>query len=120
MKNISTKSWTKIIGVLIILFFLIYPFFQNLIEANDDKLLEDAIETKGVIVKIHTPKVIHGSYYGVFSYSVNNKNYSFDERGDFSLLNLKDTVLIIYSKKDHSVARVKDKYYLEKYKHLKR
>lgn len=120
MKNISRKEWKNIIGIFVISFFLLYPLAQYLIESNNNKLLKSAIKTKAIIVEIHTSKGIHGSYYGIFNYSISNRLYSFKELGDFSKLKLKDTVLIEYAIQDHSVAHVIDRYYMPKYKWLKR
>lgn len=60
-----------------------------------------------------------GSAYGRFVYSVNKKSYTLKEIGDFRTLDLGDTVSIKYSIEDLSVAEVFDKYYMEKYTHLR-
>ena len=119
MKDYIFKHLKNIIGISLISFFIIYILIQYLVESNNSKLLENSAKVKGIIIETHTPEVIHGSYYGIFTYNIGQKKYRFKELGDFSLLSVHDTVLIEYAIKDNSVARVVDKFYMTKHKHLK-
>lgn len=88
-----------LLGFLVIL--SLYHFLENY---HRDEMLKDGKETFGVILSIDPPPV-HGSPSAKISYTVKHKKYVFDEDGNFSFMELGDTVLIKYSLRDHSVAR---------------
>ncbi len=61
-------------------------------------------------------RTAHGQFY----FFINHKKVKLKEYSFFSHLKKGDTVLIEYAIEDPTVARVKDKYFMRKYKHLKR
>lgn len=113
-KNISSKI--AIILICLIGLWLVFKFFSN---QNKDTLLKNS-KTDYALIK----KIYHGGVKNPrnadFEYSVNGKQYEFNQPGDYDAFKLGDTILIEYAVADHSVARVVDKYYMQKYKHLKK
>ena len=107
--------------VMVVLFcFLgLFMIFHYVREMRDERALEHSRDTTAIITKI---KVGGGKSpaSGHFSYRVGSKEYVFSESGRFQFAKIGDTVLIKYAIEDHSVARVKDKYYMKKYHSLKK
>lgn len=95
---------------------LCYQFYR---ESYESKVLEQNNQTFGFLSSCK-----HGSSRfpstGTIKYNVKGRNYDFTCDGDFSFMKLGDTILIEYATKDHSVARLIDKYYMKKYWHLKK
>lgn len=81
------------------------------------KLLQNSNEIIGIMIKEYS-KGKSGS--GTFKFKINEKKYVFREIADFSDIFKGDTVLIEYAVEDPTVARVKDKYYMQKYKQLRK
>lgn len=92
--------------------FIVYTFIQ---EKKEDKLLEKSKKHFAILVEI-SPGNAHASSSGDFKYKVNAKEYEFNQSGDYTFMQVGDTVLIEYAIEDHSVARVLDKHYMQKYK----
>lgn len=95
--------------------FLIYNFIR---EKREDKLLNNSLDGFAILVKKNKGNT-HAPSGGDFKYRVDHHEYSFSQSGDYEFMHVGDSVLIRYAKDDHSVARVVDKYYMEKYKKLK-
>jgi len=74
-------------------------------EQNRFNLLKNTINEKAVFVKL-LKETSTDPAAGEFKYMMNDVVYTFRERGDFSALNLGDSVIIEVSIKDHSIARV--------------
>lgn len=100
------------IGVLLII------IQRGCIDINEEKLLKNSKTSLGEITKIihAAPKTSKGMN---FKYIVNGKQYEGYSWGDHELFEVGDTILIEYAVEDHSVARVVDKYYMQKYKYLR-
>jgi len=113
------KMRINYIGYGIIAFFLLIFLFKWFLESRENRLLENYVVTKAVVLEIHKPETIHGSYSGLFKYRIRNKTYQFKEIGDFTMLRIGDTIEIKYAFEDYSVAKVFDKYDMKKYRHLK-
>lgn len=110
---------SKLMLWIIVLAFLAYLIYQFAKENFENHALKNSKPTVGVLIEIHTPQVVRGSYYGVIKYEVNGKEYemkSLDE--DYSMLKVGDSVQIEYSVEDYSIARLVDKYYMKKNRHL--
>jgi hypothetical protein len=121
MKN---KKFTTLInffrknagGIWGVLFFLVL-LYGMLREDRRMKLFQNTEVTYGFLIEED-----HGSAkfrYGKFYFFVKNKRFDVEERDYFTELSKGDTVLIEYAIKDPSVARVNDKYYMQKYKYLR-
>ncbi len=92
-------------------------FYQN---TRASKLLQKAKKEIGIIKEIHYSTAVRGgSSNAKIQFYINDKKFIFEQRGDFRLFNIGDTILIKYSTLDPSVATVIDKYYMKKYKHIK-
>jgi hypothetical protein len=107
-----------IMGILFFSFigcFIVYTFIR---EKKDNQLLEKSIKHFAILIEIDGGNT-HSPSSGDFKYKIDSKEYEFNQSGDYSFMQVGDTVLIEYAIKDHSVARVIDKYYMQKYKHLK-
>lgn len=102
-----------ILGIVFLFSSLFIGLFLNI---RREKLLSNSQTTIGYLVEEYNggknPR-------GTFIFRIGKKKYIFDYIGDFSYMNKGDTVLIKYSIEDPSVARVIDRYYMQKYKHLK-
>lgn len=104
----------------IILFFSSIMIYRAIETYHEERLLKTSETTKAILKRIEintTPK--SGYSGGVFEYDLNGHNIEFSDKGNFRMLRIGDTVLIKYSIEDPSVARVIDKYYMEKYKSKK-
>lgn len=110
---------TKIL-ILVILLYLPIPITQWIFELNETEKLKHTITCVSVLRNVHFNDAVGGSAYGIFEYKVKGKFFRTEEIGDFSFLQIGDSVLIKYAVNDPSVARVLDKYYMQKYKHLKK
>lgn len=113
MKKLS-ESKKNIIGFSLIFSLLGYVLIRN---NYHDYLLDNGKtkRTTAILVRIKET-AIKSPASGFFKYKVKNKNYTFNENGDFSSMKIGDTLLIKYSLKDPSIARVVDKCYMQKYK----
>lgn len=114
----NKKSKNRI-GYALLWSFFIFLIIRWYIEAREDELLKKYFKSTAVITEIHKPEVIHDSYSGTFQYKIKNKTYEFTQIGNYTLLKLGDTVEIKYAMGDYSIARVTEKYYMEKYRRLK-
>ena len=104
--------------IVLVLLLLIGSFL--IIRNNyEEKTLLNSRKTTGVLIKKKDGKAVHGTACGTFEYYVAGKKYKFTEGGNYSFINIGDTVLIKYAKKNKSIATVIDKYYMKKYKYLK-
>lgn len=100
----------------LVVIFIIYTFLK---EKKDDKLLENNIEHFAILIKINEGNT-HAPSSGDFKYKIKNKEYEFNQSGDYKFMQVGDTVLVEYAVEDNSVARVVDKYYMQKYKKMKK
>ena len=113
MKKLSERK-KNIIGFSLIFSLLGYVLIRN---SYHDYLLDNGKtkSTTAILVRIKETAV-KSPASGFFKYKVKNKNYIFNENRDFSSMKIGDTLLIKYSLKNPSVARVIDKCYMQKYK----
>ena len=113
LKNL-TKRQKNIIGLCLIFSVIGYVFIRD---NYHDYLLDNGKtkSTTAILVRIKETAV-KSPASGFFKYKVKNKNYIFNENRDFSSMKIGDTLLIKYSLKNPSVARVVDKCYMQKYK----
>lgn len=107
------KYWVAVICVII--FFAL--LFNLLNEHRKERLLQKSNSVIGLLQKEDHSSLKFND--GIFIFFVKNKKYIIRHKGDFSHLKKGVTVLIEYAIEDPSVARVVDKYYMQKYKHLK-
>jgi|SRR6218665_203527 len=117
MKKMNKKI--KLIVVTLFVLMGLFLIFDYIKEDKDERLLKNSSVTTARLIKkksgaVKSPKS------GIFVYEVNGKEYEFYQAGNYLFMQLGDTVLIEYAKKDPSVARVKDKFYMRKYKYLKK
>ena len=116
MKNVIvffTKYWTA--GLALLIFFVL--LYSMLRENRRQNLFQKSNITFAFLIEEY-----HGSERfrnGRFYYFVNKVRFELKEFRNFKELSKGDTVLIEYALDDPSVARVKDPYYMRKYKHLK-
>lgn len=108
------KYRDQILGISCILLII---FFSTLFNRRNKIKMENTIITEAfyidnVHIKNNGPI---SSYY----YSVENKRYENGFYDTDKFLQKGDTILIKYSKEDPSLSEVVDKYYMQKYKHLK-
>lgn len=109
---------SKFMLLITVLVFLVYLTYRSIKEYREDKALGNSITTVGILIDIHTPQGVNGSYYGIIEYVVTDKHYEAKLLNDFSMLKLGDTVQIEYAVEDHSIARLVDRYYMKKNRHL--
>mgnify|MGYP000940153412 CR=1 FL=1 len=102
-----------VIGVLLVLS-AIRDYYNKKILAGDTETLI------AIITDITSGTGVRQAPDAKFYYFVKNKKYENHTNGNFNFMEVGDTVLIEYAIEDHSVARVVDKYYMKKYKYLKR
>lgn len=110
----------KILLIIVLGLFFIIPLIQWINEEIKSNKLKESKECYSRLIEVHYNDAVHGSAYGILEYQVNNKKYMLKDLGDYRMMKIGDTVLIKYADKDHSVARVTDKYYMRKYKMLKK
>ncbi|HRO75734.1 MAG TPA: hypothetical protein PLP27_06280 [Crocinitomicaceae bacterium] len=97
--------------------FTIYSLFRD---RKENQLLEYSRTTTAILIKVSqgSPK---SPSSGHFKYTIKGKEYKFSQSGDYYKdMNIGDTVFIKYAIEAPSVARVIDRYYMQKYKHLKK
>ena|SRR6218665_1550565 len=99
---------------------LIVITYRGINEYRKDKALKNSKSTIGILSEIHTPKGVRDLNYGIIQYRVNGIQYETKSFKNYSILKLGDTVQIEYAIRDNSIARVVDKYYMKKYKYLKK
>jgi glucose uptake protein GlcU len=100
--------------VLLIIGVVIARYVKN---TRQENLLENSKQT---IAIFHESNFVYRTgYISHFKYEVKGKKYHLDQPMKITTLEKGDTVLIEYSIKDPSVAKVVDLYYMEKYKHLR-
>ena len=113
MKEHFQKYWAGYLGVL--LFFAL--LFGLINEDRKQKLMQHSKITFGFLIEEDHSSL--NFQHGTFKFQVNGKIQVFDYSGDFSYLSKGDTVLIEYAIEDPTVAKVKDRYYMQKYRHLR-
>lgn len=84
---------------------------------RQENLLEDSQQT--IAIFYSSSYVRSTGYMSHFEYVAKGKKYNLRQPMKITSLEKGDTVLIEYSIKDPSVAKVVDLYYMEKYKHLR-
>ncbi|MCE2743936.1 MAG: hypothetical protein LW701_10275 [Fluviicola sp.] len=105
------KKWFKIWGfTLTIGVFFVIIIINSFQEQYKNNCLKKTKLTIGTINEITFGSVRHPKSAEII-YNIKDKKYNFWERGDFTKLKVGDTVIIEYSLKDESVARVRDKNY---------
>jgi hypothetical protein len=114
MKEYLNKNWIFFV-VMLIIFGLAYNLFND---NRRNKLLKKSMLVTGLLVSEDHSS--HKFLSGDFEFLVKNKKYYFRHNGDFSFLNIGDTVLIEYAIEDPTVARVKDRYYMKKFNFIKK
>jgi hypothetical protein len=88
-------------------------------EKRKKNILLNSNQTKNTLAVMYyynDGRAVQGTRYARFKFIVNKKTYKFEESGNFSNLNIGDTVEIIYSLKDTNIARVVNKCFMKKYK----
>lgn len=114
MKNFIRKyAW----GIWVVLFFIVF-LYGMLREDRRMKLFQKTQVTYGFLIEED-----HGSAnfrYGKFYFFVKNNRFELKEWDYFTKLSMGDSVLIEYAIEDPTVARVKDKYVMQKFKHLRK
>lgn len=109
-----------LVGGSIIIFVMILITVYVFVDNNQkDLLLRNSCQTIAIIKEIKHGAV-RSSKRVEFTYSVNGQIYEGNEPGNFDDFMIGDTILIEYAIEDHSVARVVDKYYMKKNKHLRK
>lgn len=103
-------------GIKLLVFFFIFAgiiLLGNYIQKEDELKLKDSIKTKAVITKIGSRRIRrqNDSY---IKFNVKNEQVEVRVHGDWTMLNVGDTVEIIYSKLDPTIFRVTDKNYEKK------
>ncbi|MCC6700891.1 MAG: hypothetical protein IT221_05165 [Fluviicola sp.] len=113
MKNFFKKYWTA--GLVLFIFFVL--LYSMLKENSREKLFQKSNTTFAVLIEEYheSERFRNGRFY----FFVNKRRFEIKEFRNFKELSKGDTVLIEYAVEDPSVARVVDKYYMKKYKHLK-
>jgi hypothetical protein len=111
MKTISDK---KILIVCVSIFSLIW-IVAGIRSCRISQKLEHSKKGFAIFTKhvSETAKMPSGGY---FEYTVNGETYSIKERGYYEHLEVLDSVEIIYSIEDPSVARVINSHYMDKYR----
>lgn len=100
-------------------FVVVFIIYTALRESKEEELLQDYKTTTAIITKM-SQSVYKSPASGDFKYYVDGRMYKFSQPGDYyKYMSIGDTVLIKYAIKDHNVARVIDKYYMQKYLYLK-
>lgn len=107
----------RIAGMVVFSLMIISVIYILIKDIRNDFLLKRSRETTAIITHI-SHGAVRSPKRGEFEYIVNGKKYNFNESGDYDAFSIGDTVLIEYAVEDHSVARVVDKFYMEKNKHL--
>ncbi len=102
-----------LLGVIII--------FLGIKEYKQSKILDDYPTKKslGFFIK-YRPAVVHSQQESLIYYWVDNKKRILKNHLNLDFMKLGDTLLIEYSTKDKDIARVIDKYYMMKYKKLRK
>jgi hypothetical protein len=113
MIKLIKKYFSGILSIIVLIAIVVNIY----IDKKRNKLLEKSIDIKGVLFEKYTEGK---NKMGTFEFKLKNSKIKFDYIGDFSFLQIGDTVLIQYAIEDPSVARVKDRYYMRKYKYLKK
>lgn len=113
MINFIRKNAVGFMG-LFIFFALLYGMLR---EDKRMKLFQNSKITFGYLISKYSAGK---NPTGTFLFIYRNKMIKFDNIGDYSQLNKGDTVLIEYAIEDPTVARVKDKYVMQKFKHLRK
>jgi hypothetical protein len=110
-----TPYGKNLLGFIAIVLVIAYVFIRNHYHEN---LLDNGKtkETIAFIINIDDGSAVHSTSNGDFEFKIKNKKYTFNDSGDYTFLKIGDSVLIEYSLKDPSVARVIDKCYMQKYK----
>lgn len=112
--SIIRRNFNWILAIVLFCIFMFNIFYQN---HKEELLANSKIVTGKLISEEHSSqKFINGR----FTYFVNEKKYCLRYTGDFSYMNIGDSVLIEYAIEDPSLARVVDRYYMKKYWSLKK
>lgn len=117
MSTSNRNNWLMLGITSILAIVFTYRWWQS--EYNANVLEKEAKETPAKIVKIGTGAVKVPAYT-ILRYKVGNDFFEFKEAGDYSQFRLGDSVLIEYAMYDHSIARVVDPFYMQKYKYLQK
>ena len=107
-------------GKATLLFILGVVLVRFILDKRSEKLLENSSNTLNIFAYYQGSSFVRSSgWTSGFKYELNGREYYLGTRGKINFLEKGDTVLIEYSIKDPSVAKVVDLYYMEKYKHLR-
>lgn len=114
------KKRELIFTISFIIFFVIVIIYKVVRYYNEELLLKQTKQTTAVIIEIRNGSAVKSTATASYYYHVNKIKYNCEESKNFNDLDKGDTVLIKYSIREPSIARVVDKYYMRKYWHLKK
>jgi hypothetical protein len=117
MKKVSIENWGVIVAFSVMGLLVIYQVVRN---ERNSQLLKKSMKCPAVLTEILSGNGVRSSHAGTYTYVVKGDSYTYQEASNFNMLKVGDTILIEYAVQDHSVARVVDKYYMQKYKYLKK
>lgn len=86
---------------------------------NDKQLAGKTIETIAIVTDITSGTGVRQIAGVNYEYQINGKTYTGSDNGNFNFMKIGDTLLVVYAISDRSVSKVKEKYYMLKYKRLK-
>ena len=108
----------KYYGGFIMLFIFLGLMFNLLYDRYKEDMLKNSKEVFGVLIKESHSS--NNFIYGDFYYYAGKKKHILSYTGDFSYLKKGDTVLVRYALEDPSIAKVSDRYFMKKYRYLKK
>lgn len=98
--------------IIFIILIIAYSFLRDNIRSRK---LENTIKTHAVFIE-NLERTSADPSGGIFEYQIKGKFYKFHQQGDFSNLEIGDTVEIKYSIQDNSVAEITNTHYMDRYK----
>lgn len=114
---VDSNNIKKIVGISIIIVMIITLMFRINQTNNINEVLKKTKETKAIIVELKKGGV-KSTAGCMFIYHVDRKEYTYFQNGKYDFLKIGDTVLVEYSISDNSIAKIKNKYYMNKYRYL--
>lgn len=118
-KKSNIRRIDFVVGRIVIFVMILIAVYVVVDNYRKDTLLRNSYRTTAIIKEIRHGAV-RSSKRVEFTYSVNGRTYENNEPGNYDDFAIGDTILIEYAIEDHSVARVVDKYYMKKNKHLRK
>ena len=114
MKKKNLSNYIIILLLLIATLFLIRNLYVN------NQLNKGTIQTTGIVTDINTGSGVRQVAGVDYYYYVKGKKYYGSDNGQFSFMDIGDTLIIEYAKGDCSVSKVFNKFFMKKYQYLKR